>query len=126
MIYFIQSMELTDRSAVTGEARGHFHEHGPIKIGFTDDYNLSNRLDSLQTGNPYHLRVVGVIADGTADAESAIHRKFADKRLCGEWFRYSLVLRKFINNNATGYAWGNAQNNRVRRPDWLLRALLRC
>lgn len=107
MIYFIQSMELVNRVA------GRTHSNrvwGPIKIGFTDDYNLNSRLDCLQTGNPYRLRVVGVIAAGTFEDEHKIHGLFSDSRLCGEWFRFTSALKQYINNNATGYAWG-------KRPD---------
>jgi len=61
------------------------HEHGYVKIGRTN--NLSERLQALQIGSPYHLDVIGIITtDVAAEVESAIHDEFADKCVRGEWF----------------------------------------
>jgi hypothetical protein len=61
----------------------------------------------LQIGNPYPLRVLGVIAAGTYQNEGLIHRHFEDSRMQGEWFRYSARLQSFIKRYCTGYTLGN-------------------
>ena len=61
---------------------------GRVKIGFTGD--LKKRLKSIQTGNPAHCRVIGVMkAKSLAHArsvEALLHEKCEKSRLTGEWF----------------------------------------
>jgi Meiotically Up-regulated Gene 113 (MUG113) protein len=100
MIYFIQAVQYEyDRNR--GGA-------GPIKIGYTDDPNLQDRFSGIQTGNPYPLRVLGVIASGTYRSEGLIHQKFSSTRMRGEWFKCTDTLRTFIEKYSTGYTWGPA------------------
>ena len=66
----------------------------PIKIGFSERLALV-RLQSLRTGCPYPLQMIGNIP-GTYQNESATHRYFAKDRLCGEWFKRSPELLAFI------------------------------
>lgn len=61
-------------------------ERGPIKIGVAS--NPYTRLDSLQTGNPYLLRLIAAFAGGYPD-EARLHREFERERLESEWFRAS-------------------------------------
>lgn len=59
---------------------------GPVKIGFVArEESLPQRLSSLQTGNPYPLRVVWQIRRPRS-FEKHLHALFADARLVGEWF----------------------------------------
>jgi DNA-binding NarL/FixJ family response regulator len=97
MIYFIQSQES--------------FEDGPIKIGYTDDPDLRSRLRDLQVGNPYELKVLGVIAEGDYTLEKELHDRFSDTRLQGEWFKCSISLQGFIKRNSRGYYWGKSDHN---------------
>jgi len=56
-----------------------------IKIGFSA-WNVETRLNTLQTGSPEPLALLGAI-DGTPADERALHRKFASLRISGEWFQ---------------------------------------
>lgn len=60
----------------------------PIKIGFTEWERPQRRVDALQSGNPYVLRLI-CVAPGDMYLEKALHREFAEDRLNGEWFRCS-------------------------------------
>lgn len=58
------------------------------KIGVATDMGL--RLASLQTGNPYTLEVVCYYEfDKPQTVETALHQKFSNKRVSGEWFELS-------------------------------------
>lgn len=72
MVYFIQA-----------------YENGAIKIGYTT--NLDRRLAALQTATGRPLTLLGTRTGSTQD-ERALHRKFAEARLDGEWFRASEAL----------------------------------
>jgi len=63
-------------------------DKGPIKIGRTN-HDITYRLRSLQTANPYKLKVLAAIqADQLLDhaLEEWIHNALSDHRLQGEWF----------------------------------------
>lgn len=66
---------------------------GEIKIGLTRD--LRARLNALQTGSPYPLRVLAALP-GTEAEEHELHTRFADLRLSGEWFRPEPRLLEFV------------------------------
>lgn len=59
---------------------------GLTKIGFTT--NLSARLSVIQNGNPGGVHVVTTL-QGNRVVERRWHRRFADKRVRGEWFDLS-------------------------------------
>lgn len=64
-------------------------EKGPFKIGITND--VDKRLRALQTANPRKLAVhFSIAAEDAAAIEKAMHAKFGDKRLQGEWFKAPL------------------------------------
>ncbi len=69
--------------------------HGHIKIGKTDD--VVKRLSELQTGNPFKLSIILTIMLKTIEdafsLENALHRKFKDYQLEGEWFEEGPVLQ---------------------------------
>lgn len=64
-------------------------EDGPVKIGVAAE--PFKRLAELQTGNPARLRVVAII-EGDTGIEKALHERFAEHRLEGEWFKPTHVL----------------------------------
>lgn len=57
-------------------------ESGPIKIGKAFG-SVSERLAALQVGNPRRLTL---LAASDAIDEGAMHRRFANARIAGEWF----------------------------------------
>ena len=64
-----------------------WQRQGPIKIGFAA--NILKRLDGLQTGSPYRLRVwfgAVVPAEKAVDLEVAAHNILLADQMIGEWF----------------------------------------
>lgn len=59
---------------------------GHIKIGFTDGDDAERRLDTLQTGSPVPIRLLGTVPGGMEE-EKDLHRLFASARVHGEWFK---------------------------------------
>lgn len=66
------------------------------KIGFASDVN--KRLFSLQSGNPYRLRLVQTWRSHDADKlEKWFHRECRTYRKCREWFQFtSLAMIKLL------------------------------
>jgi hypothetical protein len=58
-------------------------KNGPIKIGLGTP---SERLKSLQTGNPEELFLIGVIPNGGLKKELELHEMFREYNIRGEWF----------------------------------------
>ena len=77
-VYFIQE----------GGCEGH------VKIGYTLGSPLE-RLRSFRTGNPRPLALL-VAIPGARSLEVALHARFADLRIAGEWFRADARLLGFI------------------------------
>jgi hypothetical protein len=67
----------------------------PIKIGFTTEGNLEDRLISLQTGNPYRLRILATMLGGQ-QAEKRLHKSFEHAHVLGEWFDPTPALLALI------------------------------
>jgi hypothetical protein len=84
-VYVISDDPLDTRHPVDGVEN--------VKIGFTSDSNISNRIRQLQTGNPRSLRIIEIHEfkndEMARQIESLCHWNLADQRLCGEWFKYS-------------------------------------
>jgi len=57
---------------------------GPIKIGTA--YDVQQRRDTLQTGNPNELRILCAFP-GSEAGERKFHKHFEEERLSGEWFK---------------------------------------
>ena len=78
-----------------------------IKIGFTGR-GTDQRMKEMQTGNPYVLELIGC-ADGSMEAETAIHRLLKPYNVRGEWFTDHPdvldVVDKIVNNDR---AWINS------------------
>lgn len=66
---------------------------GPVKIGYSREGGLKSRVASLQTGNPYKLRVVHT-EPGSVEDERELHRTFRRYRMSGEWFRAHYELQE--------------------------------
>lgn len=58
-------------------------EAGPVKIGHSARPRL--RLANMQIGNPDRLRIIRLF-EGGAPEELALHERFAEHRIVGEWF----------------------------------------
>ena len=64
-------------------------ENGPIKIGVSAD--VAGRLRMLQAASQEPLALLGTLPGG-ADLEQALHDRFRDQKVRGEWFRPSPEL----------------------------------
>lgn len=73
----------------------------PIKIGVT--HSLDRRVEALQTGNPYPLKVLAaIVCKNKSDAyslESFFHRCLRKHRMQGEWFKQGAINFKSIFNS---------------------------
>jgi hypothetical protein len=68
-----------------------------MKLGKSADHP-QNRLKGLQTGNPRMLSLMGFkqVPDRTA-AEAALHAKYHDTNILGEWFDFDKrILKEFV------------------------------
>jgi len=73
---------------------------GFVKIGKTTS-PISNRLATLQIGNPRQLKILSVVSFDNYDLvnflETQIHKHLAKHKARGEWFCYHTEeVRKFI------------------------------
>ena len=66
-----------------------------VKIGYTTIKGLRRRLQTLQTGTPYELRLLGAVW-GDKKIEKQLHEKFHYSHIRGEWFHYTKELEEFI------------------------------
>ena len=72
------------------------HCDGKYKIGITTS-TVTKRVRSLQTGSPYKItRYWSKRCSNYQEMERYFHRKFAKKRLCGEWFALDAKDLEFI------------------------------
>lgn len=82
------------------------HEDGApaefVKIGFTTDPKVSNRLRALQTGNPRNLIIQSVLdmkdAEMARSLERIIHWNLDKHRVSGEWFKCNQEVKHFVSN----------------------------
>lgn len=66
-----------------------------IKIGFTSKLSLWTRLKTLQSANHIELVLLGYL-HGTDSDELALHRRFQELHIRGEWFRAEGELLDFV------------------------------
>jgi hypothetical protein len=67
----------------------------PVKIGYTTAGGLTDRVASLQTGNPSRLFVIAQ-APGYLSHEQRAHKVLTRYRLTGEWFEWCPRVAAFI------------------------------
>jgi hypothetical protein len=65
-------------------------------IKFGKARNPRSRLKELQTGNPLKLQIYAE-ADWPDEYEGLLHRRFAKKRVSGEWFTVDDEVNDFMN-----------------------------
>jgi hypothetical protein len=86
---------------------------GAVKIGRSDD--PERRLRQLQTGCPYVLRIILVMADG-GERETTVHQIMRRHRtrhtVGGEWFAESGIGEIPVD------VWENAAPWYMEDPDW--------
>lgn len=66
-----------------------------IKIGYTGNEDAERRIKQLQTGNSNRIELLATCA-GEQVVETSLHQMFAEANVCGEWFRPTPNLLKFI------------------------------
>jgi hypothetical protein len=66
-----------------------------VKIGWTKGCP-KRRVQSLQTGSPKRLRLVGTIPAESVEDEKRLHTQFADLRVKGEWFKRSKAILSLL------------------------------
>jgi len=71
---------------------------GKIKIGIARD--PGKRMASFKTHFDKPLKILGVI-EGNCKTERALHQRFADDRLHGEWFKPTQSLLDYIKVNSS-------------------------
>ncbi len=87
-----------DLTHVVGDSVVYFvlcHHYAVVKIGFASKKRLPNRISQLQTGSWMPLELIACM-NGTQKEERTIHKRFAELRIRGEWFRYQEPLISFI------------------------------
>ena len=96
---------------------------GAIKIGVASD--IKQRLEQLQTGNAFELKVLALIPcsclDHAYDTERRIHKFFAGQRIRGEWFKGDINFSKIsdmkvdVDGNIIDQALKDARTNDISR-----------
>lgn len=76
-------------------------EDGPIKIGKTI-FDIGTRLNSLQTGNPFKLKVLSYLGDVPEILEKQLHIYFSEHRMEGEWFKPFPEILEFAEHIKNG------------------------
>jgi hypothetical protein len=66
---------------------------GAVKIGFSA--KGVSRINDLQIAHHEPLKLVALIR-GSRAKEAALHKKFAQYRIRGEWFRYAGEVKDFV------------------------------
>lgn len=69
-----------------------------IKIGVST--SVKQRLASLQTSSPTKLVLLATV-EGAREDEARLHRRFANERIAGEWFRSDGTLQAFVSSLAS-------------------------
>lgn len=75
---------------------------GPFcKIGYTGKESATSRLSELQTASPYTLEILAE-CPGDLMLEGALHHRFRDCRVRGEWFSLTPELAGYIDDVRRG------------------------
>jgi hypothetical protein len=71
-----------------------------VKIGYTA--NLKNRFSSFLTCSPHRLEILRIEETTDSHLEKALHARFDDYRMAGEWFKYEGDLERHITSLDVG------------------------
>lgn len=86
----------------------------PVKIGYSLNENPQERFNSFNIASPYGIQVLGVvITNKPQKLEAQLHKKYADKRLNGEWFNITLQdvdMEVELNNDQDEFDRRNSVN----------------
>lgn len=86
----------------------------PVKIGYSSSENPQERFNSFKISSPYGIQVLGVIiTNNPQKLEAQLHKKYADKRLNGEWFNITLQdvdMEVELNNDQDEFDRRNSVN----------------
>lgn len=66
-----------------------------IKIGYTNNEKITNRLGTLQTGCPLKLKIFARI-EGGIHLENKLHMMFVKYQTVGEWFIFNDEIKGLI------------------------------
>lgn len=73
----------------------------PVKIGFSLNESPIDRFNQFKTYAPYGSEILGfIIISNAKEIESLLHKKYANKRLNGEWFE---LTEKDVENEVNFY-----------------------
>jgi hypothetical protein len=68
----------------------YFFKHvglSPVKIGYSNNESPFNRFNQFKTYAPFGSEILGfIIISDAIELEQQLHKKYASKRLEGEWF----------------------------------------
>ncbi|MBX5206720.1 GIY-YIG nuclease family protein [Rhizobium sp. NZLR11] len=70
---------------------------GLVKIGYSNDPR--RRFHNLSIGCPTVCTLIGVTEGGKAE-ERALHQRFTELKVRGEWFKFTAEVNSFIRENA--------------------------
>ncbi len=96
-------------------------KRGAVKVGYAK--NPTMRLKTLQTGTPGEYRLL-LVVPGEKDLEAALHRRFAQHRVQGEWFAGDGVAEviNFVHDLAVEMVQAHKPGNE-RPPRWQISPL---
>lgn len=70
-----------------------------VKIGWfkgSTEFEAISRIRELQTGNPFHLKIIRIVPNGTLKDEAEAHRNLSHLRIRGEWFDYTDAVNRVL------------------------------
>ena len=67
-----------------------------VRIGYSS--RVKRQLADMQASSPDNLSIA-LEVDGTEALESALHQRFRDSRIRGEWYRLSLPIQHYMVEN---------------------------
>lgn len=85
-----------------------------VKLGTS--MGMAKRLRHLQNGSAVPLELLGTRPGGIRE-ERALHARFAEVRLCGEWFRYTDELAAYIHDHFSDLC-ATKSHNPSPNSDW--------
>lgn len=105
----------------------YFFKHvglNPVKIGYSTNESPIDRFNQFKTYAPYGSEILGfVILSNPKEIETLLHKKYASKRLNGEWFELTEIevqneikfytdISIIEERNEFQIAWANHINNK--------------